>query len=105
MLFWRFRDDAFVIQTKYGSGNLVDSSVSTELICLSKYLQSALEVMKQWQMLRDKIRYASSLSYVILLTKYEEQCNSRVGFFPFLLEGLSWDFVFLQAALLSNPRH
>lgn len=32
MLFWRFRDGAsVVIQSKYGSGNLEDCSVSTEL--------------------------------------------------------------------------
>lgn len=64
MLFWRFRDGAFaVIQSKHGLGTwrIALYLLGYLSVCLSKCLQPILEVMKQWQMLRDKIRYASRL--------------------------------------------
>lgn len=72
LFFWRFRDDVFgVIRSNIilGTWRIALYPLSYLLICLSTCSQTILEVMKQWQMLGDKIRYASRLYCIILLSE------------------------------------
>lgn len=62
LFFWRFRGDVLgVIQSNIilGTWRIALYPLSYLLICLATCLQTILEVMKQWQMLGDEIRYAS----------------------------------------------